>query len=179
MLMVFHSTLSDSKFLQVFWTLLNILTDFNDDWMVTTRPPISNPSSLLSKPLETITIVITFTLAFHSFFSSLVRSLYLPLFSFYLIFNLWSAETANPSIQQVFVFAVFHWRLRDSKSSQVSRTLLGILADLNNSVIMMVMARPLISKSSSEQSKFWEIIQNAEIFYYYFTSLRVFNMMIS
>ena len=44
---------------------------------------------------------------------------------------------------------IFHWSLSDSKSNQVSRTLLGILADLNNAVIWMVSTRPLISKSSS------------------------------
>ena len=36
---------------------------------------------------------------------------------------------------------VFHWSLSDKKSSQVTRTLLSILADLNNAVV--------ISKSSS------------------------------
>ena len=44
---------------------------------------------------------------------------------------------------------VFHWRLRNNKSPQVSRTLLSILVDLNNSVVWMVATRPLISKSSS------------------------------
>ena len=44
---------------------------------------------------------------------------------------------------------VFHWSLRDSKSSQVSRTLLSILAVLNNAVVWMVSTRPPISKSSS------------------------------
>ena len=44
---------------------------------------------------------------------------------------------------------VFHWSLNDSKSSQVSRTLLGILADLENAVIWVVSTRPLISKFSS------------------------------
>ena len=44
---------------------------------------------------------------------------------------------------------VFYWRLSDSKSPQVFRTLLSILADLNNAVIWMVSTRPLISKSSS------------------------------
>ena len=44
---------------------------------------------------------------------------------------------------------VFHWGLRNRKSPQVSRTLLGILADLsNNSVDWMVPTCPLISKSS-------------------------------
>ena len=41
---------------------------------------------------------------------------------------------------------VFLWSLRDNKSPQVSRTLLRILADLNNVVVWMVSTRPLISK---------------------------------
>ena len=44
---------------------------------------------------------------------------------------------------------VFHLGLSDSKSLQVSRTLLTILADLNNAVIWMVSTYPLIPKSSS------------------------------
>ena len=43
---------------------------------------------------------------------------------------------------------VSHWVLSDSKFPQVSRTLLSILADLNNSVVWMVSTRPLTSKSS-------------------------------
>ena len=43
---------------------------------------------------------------------------------------------------------VFHWRLSDSKSPQVFRTLLSILAVLNNAVIWMVSTRPPTSKSS-------------------------------
>ena len=54
---------------------------------------------------------------------------------------------------------VFHWSfsflsfgifellsLNDSKSPQVSRTLLSILTDLDNAVVWVVFARPLISK---------------------------------
>ena len=44
---------------------------------------------------------------------------------------------------------VFHWRLSDSESPQVSRTLLSILAVFNNSVVWMVSTRPPTSKSSS------------------------------
>ena len=44
---------------------------------------------------------------------------------------------------------VSHWSLRDSKSPQVSRTLLSILADFNNAVVWMVSTCPLISKSSN------------------------------
>ena len=44
---------------------------------------------------------------------------------------------------------VYHRSLSDSKSPQVSGTLLSILADLNNVVVCMVSARHLISNSSS------------------------------
>ena len=44
---------------------------------------------------------------------------------------------------------VFHWSLSDSKSPQVSRTLLRILAVLNNAVVWMVSTRLSTSKSSS------------------------------
>ena len=44
---------------------------------------------------------------------------------------------------------VFHWRLSDSKSPQVSRTLLSILTVFNNAVVWMVSTRPPTSKSSS------------------------------
>ena len=42
---------------------------------------------------------------------------------------------------------VFHWSLSDSKSPLVSRTLLTILAVLNNAVVWMVSTRPPTSKS--------------------------------
>ena len=43
---------------------------------------------------------------------------------------------------------VFHWSLSDSKSPQVSRTRLRILAVLSNTVIWIVSTRPPTSKSS-------------------------------
>ena len=46
---------------------------------------------------------------------------------------------------------VFHWSLSGHKSPQVSRTLLSILADLNNAVALIVFTRPLIFKSSSSR----------------------------
>ena len=49
---------------------------------------------------------------------------------------------------------VFHWSLSDSKSPQVSRTFLGILADCSSAVVWMVSILPLISRSSSLFSKF-------------------------
>ena len=42
-----------------------------------------------------------------------------------------------------------HWSLSDSKSSQVTRTLRSILADLSNEIFWMVSIRPFISKSST------------------------------
>ena len=43
---------------------------------------------------------------------------------------------------------VFHWSLSDSKSPQVSRTLLAILAVLSNAVVWIVSIHPPTSKSS-------------------------------
>ena len=43
---------------------------------------------------------------------------------------------------------IFHWSLSDSKSPQVSRILLSILAVLNNAVVRMVSTRPPTSKSA-------------------------------
>ena len=48
---------------------------------------------------------------------------------------------------------VFHLSLRDSKTPQVSRTLLLILVDLNNTIIWIVSIRLLIPKSPSLFSK--------------------------
>ena len=44
---------------------------------------------------------------------------------------------------------VFNWSLSDSKSPQVSKTLLGILTVLNIAVVWMVSTRTPTSKSSS------------------------------
>ena len=44
---------------------------------------------------------------------------------------------------------VFHWSLCESMSPQVSRTLLSILAVLNNLVVLIVSTRPPTFKSSS------------------------------
>ena len=58
---------------------------------------------------------------------------------------------------------VFHWSLRDSKSPQVSRTLLSILAILNNAVIWMVSTHLPTSKSSSPFSNPLVTVPNAPI----------------
>ena len=58
---------------------------------------------------------------------------------------------------------VFHRNLRDSKSPQVSRTLLGILSVLNNVIVWIVSTRPPTSKSSSPFSDPLVTVPNAPI----------------
>ena len=58
---------------------------------------------------------------------------------------------------------VFHWSLSNKKSPQVSRTLLSILAVLNNVTVWMVSTRPPISKSSSPFSNPLVTIPNTPI----------------
>ena len=57
---------------------------------------------------------------------------------------------------------VFHWRLSDSKSPQVSRTLLNILAVFNNAV-WMVSIRPPTSKSFGHFNNPLVTVPNAPI----------------
>ena len=57
----------------------------------------------------------------------------------------------------------FHWSLSDSKSPQVSRTILNILAVLNNAVVWMVSTRPPTSRSSSPFSNPLVTVPNAPI----------------
>ena len=97
--MVSHWSLNDSKSPQVSRTLLSILADLNSAviWMVFSRVLISISSSPFTNPLVTvpsalITIGITVTFMFHSFFNSLARSRYLSLFSPTFNFIYWSAN---------------------------------------------------------------------------------------
>ena len=58
---------------------------------------------------------------------------------------------------------VFHWRLSDSKSPQVSRTLLSIRAVFNNAVVWMVSTRLPTSKSSRPFNKPFVTVPKAPI----------------
>ena len=58
---------------------------------------------------------------------------------------------------------VFHWSLRDSKSYQVYRTRLRILAVLSNAVIWIVSTRPPNSKSSRPLNNPLVIVPNEPI----------------
>ena len=54
-----------------------------------------------------------------------------------------------------------HWSLRDSKSIQISKTLLNIRADLINAVVWIVSIHPSISNSYNPFSKPLEIVLSA------------------
>ena len=58
---------------------------------------------------------------------------------------------------------VFHWSLSDSKSPQVSRTRLSILAVLSNAVVWIVSTRPLTFKSSRPFNNPLVTVPNAPI----------------
>ena len=58
---------------------------------------------------------------------------------------------------------VFHWSLSDSKSPQVSRIRLSILAFLNNAVVWIVSTRPLTSESSRPFKNPLVTVPNASI----------------
>ena len=65
-------------------------------------------------------------------------------------------------LNRVFHISV-HWSLSDSKSPQIFRILLSILAVLNNVVVWMVSTRPPTSKSSSPFCNHLVTVPNAPI----------------
>ena len=108
--MVFHWSLSDSKFPQVPRTLLSILAVLSNTviWIVSTRPstskssrPFHNPLVIVPKAPITIGTIVTFM--FHSFFNSQARSRYLS-FSHSFSFILWSARTTVDNFANFFFF---------------------------------------------------------------------------
>ena len=58
---------------------------------------------------------------------------------------------------------VFHWSLNGTKSLRVSKNLLSILTNLSNTVVWIVSACLLISKSSSPSYRPLEIVLSAHI----------------
>ena len=94
LLRVFHYNLSDSLSPLVFRTLLSILANLNNA-VIQILPPFSNCFNPLSKPLGTVprtptTLSITVIHMFHISFSSLAKSRYLLLYSFFSTFLLMS-----------------------------------------------------------------------------------------
>ena len=109
--MVFHWSLSDSKFPQVSRTHLRILAVLSNAivWIVSTCPPTSKSSRPFNNPLlivsnAPITIGTIVTFIFHNFFNSLARSRYLSFFSLSPRFILWYAGTAKSTILQILFF---------------------------------------------------------------------------
>ena len=109
--MVFHRSLSESKYPQVSRIPLRILAVLSNAviWIVSTRPPTSKSfrilnNSLVIVPKAAITIGTIVTFMFHSFFNSLARSRYLSFFAHSFRFILWSTGTAKSTILQILFF---------------------------------------------------------------------------
>ena len=92
-------------------------------------------------------------------YSFVPNSFLLPRYSFLFFFSF-------PFVYYYFYsleFFTSNWSLSDSKSPQVSRTLLSILSVLNNIVVWRVSARPPTSKSSRPFRNPLVTVQNAPI----------------
>ena len=103
---VFNWSFSESKSPQVSRTLPSILADLNNAvvWMISTSVLLSSRFTnlfvtVLNAP---ITIGITVTFMFHSFFSFQARSRHISLSSSSFNFTLWSPWTTKFTIRQVF-----------------------------------------------------------------------------
>ena len=132
-LMVFYWSLSDSKSRQVSRTLLSILADLNNAviWMspLMLLCPSTNP--LVTVPREPITIGITVTFMFHSFFSSRARSWYLSHFHSPSVLPCGQPGWQSPQFSRFFFFCcwlslglVILLRLHDLFVSQKSQRIL-------------------------------------------------------
>ena len=134
------SSISKFPFLQVFWFFL----DFVDQFL---------PSFVFCFSL----------LALHILLCQ-IPSLYLNCISPLPVLCFPTSLSLLSSLLVFFVsFFTPAWSLSDTKSPQVSRTLLNILTNLKNSVVWMVSLYPLTSHSSSPLSKPLEIIPTISI----------------
>ena len=143
--MVFHWISGDSKSPLVSTTILNVLVDLNNAvvWMVSTRPLISNSLSsctnyLVTVPSAPITIGIIDTV---------------------LIIIIHSFRVFHISVSWWFFTGVWVY----SKSPQVSRNHLRILAVLSNAVVWIVSTRPPTFKSSRPFNNPLVIVPNEPI----------------
>ena len=139
-------------------------------------------SPLVTVPSAPITIGITVTFMFHSFSSkakvliflfaffqfypvvSLNGKVYYSAGSFFFFLLLTLTRSGRMAeikwyllLIRVFLhqrkLMVFHWSLSESKSPQVSKTLLSILAVFNNAIVWMTSTRSPTSKSSRPFNK--------------------------
>ena len=187
LLLVFHISvsLSESMSPQVSGTFLSIMAVLIF-WMVSTFPPTSSPfnNPLVTVPKAPNTIGTVVTFMFHSFFQFPCKAqLLILLFTFFQFYSVVSRNSKGDNFANSLFFCwliiiiivhslelflsaladVFHWGLSDSKFPQVSRTLLSILAVLNNAVVWMVSTCPPTSKSSSPFSNPLVSVPNAPI----------------
>ena len=86
---------------------------------------------------------------------SLIFFLEINFYTVSVIPNLNSSILLLAGFSQLFYPVGFHWRLSESKSPRVSRTLLSIIADHNTAMVKMVSILPLISSSPSLFLVFW------------------------
>ena len=122
--------------------------------------PCTNPLVTVPRAQITIAILVNFNVPHFFQFPSKVEVL-IPLFSFFQFYSVVSRDNKVHKFSLLLLLfithlsfshqrhlMVFHWSLSDSKSPQVSRTLLSILAVFNNAVVWMVSTQSLTSKSS-------------------------------
>ena len=121
--MVFHWSLSDSKFPQVSRTLLSILAVHNYSvvLIVSTRRSTSKSSSPLNNPLVTvlnapITIGIFVTFMFHSFFQfSRKAEVLILFFTFFQLYSVVSRDSKVDSFaNSLFFVVVDYYNIRSS-----------------------------------------------------------------
>ena len=160
LLMVSHRSLSESKSPQVSRTLLCILAVLNNAvvWMVYTRPPTSKLLLLYSFP--SFSHLRLLMVSHRSLSESKSPQVSRTLLCILAVLNnavVWMVYTRPPTSKLLLLYSfpsfshlrllmVSHRSLSESKSPQVSRTLLCILAVLNNAVVWMVYTRPPTSK---------------------------------
>ena len=159
--MVFHWSLSDSKCPQFSRILLSILAFLNNAvvWMVFTWPPTSKSSSPFDNPLVTvpkapITIGITVTFMFHSFFqfSSKVEV-------FILLFTFFQFYSVVNRVNKVDNFANSLFLLLLLLLLIIIRS--GLLAGISWSVCMLKSHRSLyvsFSRTSAGFKSFWLVL---------------------
>ena len=115
-LVVSHLNLSDCKSPYLFRALLSLLADLDNALvpMISIFSLISNLASLFLKPQGTVLSMPTITgisiiFMLHSFFSSLARSKYLPIFCFFhfhfLSFSLWILQEQQNAPNDKFFFS--------------------------------------------------------------------------
>ena len=100
---------------------------------------------------------------FNLLFSNVLLLLLLLLLSYHYYYITIIIIITHSNFSYQHQLMVFHWSLSDSKSLQISRTLLSILADLCNAVVRMLWARPMIPRSPSLLCKPLEIVSCAPI----------------